>query len=248
MCIRLRSLLLSAIIHKPCGVTVAELLVTYPDLPVDVLWVLLSTGRAFTDLSRILLMNHSDVSLYAEETQVHARDSEEVASNVLRSEGLPLVWDGRLWRLEALGDTVQLRPEIGEPITLSQVEFERLKQIGSLWFVDSASPSPMTPEVRHILERASPKAQEAANRRMAHMLAYARGEPTTAPKRSVQRWWKAYREAEKHYECGYLGLLDRVAARGNRTTRVPDASVQLLEAYGSCPLLKHHAPQATEKN
>jgi putative transposase len=76
---------------------------------------------------------------------------------------------------------------------------------------------------------------------MAYMLAYARGEPTTAPKRSVQRWWKAYREAEKQYECGYLGLLDRVTARGNRMTRVPDASVQLLEAY----LTTHYAtPQA----
>ncbi|GHO56243.1 hypothetical protein KSB_47180 [Ktedonobacter robiniae] len=237
---KLETLALSHIKAHP-GVTVDELLAIYPDLPVDVLWVLLSTCRAFTDLSRTLLTNHSDVSLYAEETQVHARDSEEVTSDVSRSESLPLAWDGRLWRIEALGDRVQLRPEIGELVTLPQIEFEHLKQTGLLWFVDSASPSPMTLEVRQILERASPKAQEAANRRMAHMLAYARGEPTTAPRRSVQRWWKTYREAEKHYGCGYLGLLDRVAARGNRTPRIPDASVQLLEAY----LQTHYAtPQA----
>jgi putative transposase len=223
------------------GVTVAELLETYPDLPVDVLWVLLSTRRAFTDLSRTLLMNHSDVSLYAEETQVYAHNSEEVASFETRSESPLFAWDGRLWRIEALGDTVQLRPEVGEPIALPRVEFEHLKQIGSLWAVDSVSPSPMTPEVRQLLEHASRKAQEAANRRMAHMLAYARGEPTTSPRRSVQRWWKAYQEAEAQYRCGYLGLLDRVAARGNRTPHVPDASVQLLEAY----LQTHYAtPQA----
>ncbi len=238
---KLETLALSHIKAHP-GVTVDELLATYPDLPVDVLWVLLSARRAFTDLSRTLLTNHSDVSLYAEEALVHMHDSEEVTSNVVsRSESLPLAWDGRLWRIEALGDTVQLRPEIGEPTTLPKVEFEHLKQTGSLWFVDSASPSPMTPEVRQVLERASPKAQEAANRRMAHMLAYARGEPTIAPRRSVQRWWKEYREAEKQYGCGYLGLLDRVAARGNRTARIPDASVQLLEAY----LQTHYAtPQA----
>ncbi len=237
---KLEALALSHIKAHP-GVTVDELLATYPDLPVDVLWVLLSTCRAFTDLSRTLLMNHSDVSLYAEEMQVRTHNSEEKSSFETRSESPLFAWDGRLWRTRALGDTVQLRPEIGEPMTLPRVEFEHLKQIGSLWSVDSASPSPMTSEVRQLLGHASPKAQEAANRRMAHMLAYARGEPSIAPRRSVQRWWKVYQEAEEQHGCGYLGLLDRVAARGNRTARVPDASVQLLESY----LQAHYAtPQA----
>jgi putative transposase len=237
---KLEALALSHIKAHP-GVTVDELLATYPDLPVDVLWVLLSTRRAFTDLSATLLMNHDQVALCAEEKQVTQQDLGVSIPLVISLQSQPVAWDGRLWKIEVWGEMVQMRPEVGEPLTMPQVEFEHLKQEGSLWSVDSAFPSPMTPEVRQILERASPKAQEAANRRMAHMLAYARGEPMTAPKRSVQRWWKTYREAEKHYGCGYLGLLDRVAARGNRTARIPDASVQLLEAY----LQTHYAtPQA----
>src|SRR3981081_3683017 len=43
-----------------------------------------------------------------------------------------------------------------------------------------ALPSPNTPEVRQILERASPRAQQEANRRLTQMLAYARGEPIAA--------------------------------------------------------------------
>src|SRR5215470_4718620 len=50
---KLEALALAHIEAHP-GVTVDELLTTYPDLPVDVLWVLLSTCRAFTDLSRTL--------------------------------------------------------------------------------------------------------------------------------------------------------------------------------------------------
>ena len=98
----------------------------------------------------------------------------------------------------------------------------------------------MTPEVRQLLAQASSRAQQVANQRMIHMLAYARGEPTTAPKRSVQRWWKAFQQAKETHGCGYLGLLDRVAARGNRTQRIEPASLQLLEAA-----LKTHyaAPQ-----
>ena len=38
------------------GIPLAELLAIYPDLAVDVIWVLLSTRRVFTDLPATLLM------------------------------------------------------------------------------------------------------------------------------------------------------------------------------------------------
>jgi putative transposase len=73
------------------------------------------------------------------------------------------------------------------------------------------------------------------------LLAVAQGEQPTAAARSIQRWRAAYHAAEVQYGCGYLGLLDRVAARGNRTPRAPEASVQLLDTY----LQNHYAtPQA----
>ncbi len=223
------------------GIPIAELLDAYPDLPVDVVWLLLSTRRVFTDLSATLLMRHDQVSLYAEETQVSARQAVSPAAPEIPLPSTLLAWDGRLWMIERLADMVQLRPEVGEPLTLPRAEFEYLQQEGALWVVGEASPSPTTPEVRQILERASPRAQQEANRRLTQMLAYARGEPIAVPRRSVQRWWRAYQKAEAQHGCGYLGLLDRVAARGNRTPRIPDASMQILEAH----LRTHYAaPQA----
>jgi len=223
------------------GIPLTELLDAYPDLPVDVVWLLLSTHRVFTDLSKTLLMHHDRVALYAEESQVEAPRSVPSLASAVPLPATPLAWDGRLWMIERLADMVQLRPEVGEPLSLSRAEFEHLQQEGSLWVVDLASPSPITPEVRQILEHASPRAQQEANRRLSQMLAYARGEPVAVPRRSVQRWWRAYQQAEAQYGCGYLGLLDRVAARGNRTPRIPDASLQLLEAQ----LQAHYAaPQA----
>lgn len=223
------------------GIPLTELLGAYPDLPVDVVWLLLSTRRLFTDLSTTLLMRHDRVALYAEESQVEAPRSASSLSPPVSPPATPLAWDGRLWMIERLAEVVQLRPEVGEPLTLPRAEFEYLQQEGSLWVVDSASPSPITPEVRQILEHASPRVQQEANRRLTQMLVYARGEPIAAPRRSVQRWWRAYRSAEAEYGCGYLGLLDRVAARGNRTPRIPDASMLLLEAH----LRTHYAaPQA----
>ncbi len=222
-------------------IRLSELLATYPDLPVDVIWTLLATRRLFTDLGATLLMRHDQVALYAQETQVRSARSVSSTAVIAPPPTTPLAWDGRLWVIESLGDLVLLRPEVGELLTLPLAEFEHLQQEGSLWVVNEASPSPTTPEIRQILERASPRAQQEANRRLGHMLAYARGEPITASRRSVQRWWNAYRSAEAEYGCGYLGLLDRVAKRGNRTPRIPDPSMQLLEAY----LQTHYAaPQA----
>ncbi len=213
------------------GIRLNNLLATYPHLAVDVIWVLLSTRRILTDLSATLLMCHEQVALYAEEGQVPRDTSGESPVLHLSLPSAPLAWDGRLWWMERLeGEEVQLRPEVGEPLVLPRAEFERLKGEGALWMVGAASPSPMTPEVRQILMRASQDAHRAANARMIQMLAYARGEPTTASRRSVQRWWRAYQQAKEEHECGYLGLLDRVAARGNRTERIEPVSLQLLEA------------------
>jgi len=88
------------------GITVHELLATYPGLPVDILWVLLSTHRAFTDLSATLLMNHDQVALYAEEKQVPQQNLGESVALVAPLQSQPVAWDGRLWRIEAWGGMV----------------------------------------------------------------------------------------------------------------------------------------------
>ncbi len=223
------------------GIALSDLLATSPDLPVDIVWTLLSTCRAFTDLCAASLMSHEQVALYAEKALVSSANREELKTQETPLPSAPVAWDGRLWKIEALGEEVQLRPEVGELLTMPRAEFEHLKLIGSLWVVGSVSPSPMTPEVRSLLARASPRAQQKANQRMREILAYARGEPITASRRSVQRWWQAYQQAKETHGCGYLGLLDRVAERGNRNPRIDPVSLQLLEAA----LATHYAaPQS----
>lgn len=233
--------LVQAHIKAHPGIRLGELLQVYPDLPVDILWALISQRRVFTDLSATLLTCHEQVILYGEEAEAdQARRASSVPPDILPLSG-ELAWDGRLWQIEAMADPVQLRPEVGETLLLPLAEFQRLRADGLMWEVSQASPSPTTPEIREALAKASKKAQQEANRRLQEMLAYTRGEPVTASLRSVRRWWHAYQEAETRFGCGYLGLLDRVAQRGNRTSRIPEASMQFLQAH----LQTHYAaPQA----
>src|SRR6266849_2288491 len=90
------------------GIPIAELLDAYPALPVDVVWLLLSMRRVFTDLSATLLMRHDQVSLYAEETQVLAPQAVSPAVLEIPLPSTLLAWDRRLWMIEALGEVVQL--------------------------------------------------------------------------------------------------------------------------------------------
>ena len=87
--------------------------------------------------------------------------------------------------------------------------------------VAPSTPSPLQEAVREIVSRAGPKALEAANRRLSAILAWKCGEAITVTTRSIQNWMAAFRQAEAEYGCGYFGLLDKVAQRGNRNAAYP---------------------------
>jgi putative transposase len=225
------------------GVSVAELLRAHPTLPVDIIWAMLSKCLIFTDLSATLLTRHEYVFLYRHETEMAQTKAQASSAVTICSVPSHLVFDSRLWQAESREEEVILQPEVGIPLRLPLGQFQRMVNDGEMKMVTEATPSPMTEDMRHALSHASPKAQEKANWRWSQTLAYANGEEISVTPRSVQRWIVAYHAAEKQYGCGYLGLLDHVANRGNRTQRIPDASFQLLSTY----LKEHYAtPQAKQ--
>jgi putative transposase len=223
------------------GVSVAEFLHAHPGLPLDVIWAMLAKRLIFTDLEATLLTRHEHVSLYHHETEMAQAKAQASSAVDVRSVPSHLVFDSRLWQAEIREEEVILQPEVGISLRLPLGQFQRMVSDGEMKMVTEATPSPMTEDMRHALSHASPKAQEKANWRWSQILAYASGEGISVTPRSVQRWIVAYQAAEKQHGCGYLGLLDQIANRGNRTQRIPDASLHLLSTY-----LKEHydTPQA----
>lgn len=186
-------------------------------------------------------MDHEWVCLFLSEHDVRRPEPHHPVSIQASAPTQPMLWDGRIWFAEHIGDLIHLRPEVGETLTLEVASFEQLVQTGDLQPVSEGTPSPMTPERRAILLRASPQAQRRANERLHQLLLYVQGIQVSTPKRSLQRWLSDYRSAEANHGCGYLGLLDHMADRGNRTSRANAPSMQLL-----CTFLKEHyaTPQA----
>ena len=227
----LERLVLESLAAYP-GVSVKALLDAHPNLPLDIIWDMLSKYRIFTDFEAAQLKHHEQVFLYRNSLEmVQAKERSKPSVVPVRSLPSPFIFDGRLWQAEVRDSVVILQPEVGTPLVLAWEQFQRMVAEGEMKEVTAATPSPMTPQMRQILASASPKAHEEANRRLREILAYLRGETIIASPRSVQRWMVAYRTAEEQHGCGYLGLLDHVAKRGNRTSRVSDASLALLQTY-----------------
>lgn len=92
--------------------------------------------------------------------------------------------------------------------------------------VDTALPRAA---VRVLLDQASPKALAAALRRYEYLTGTAPAGPQP-PERTLRSWRARMRVAEEALGCACVGLLDRCAARGNRTPRLPVQTRQLLDA------------------
>ena len=235
-------LVLSLIDMHP-GIRLTEAKEAYPALSVDVVWALISTRRLFTDLTAATLMRHDQVTLFRSEAECVQAVRPPALVDESRSAPILLIWDHRLFQADIQGASVRLEPDVGEALTLSSAQFGHLVERRELEVVSAATPSPTSQEIREMLTRASPKAQQRANERLRQILAYVRGEKITVTARSVQRWMAAYRTAETESGCGYLGLLDQVASRGNRTPRAPEASMQVLESY----LKDHYATPVAKR-
>src|SRR6266516_2415877 len=234
--IRLESLVLEILDAYP-GMSVDEFVHANPHLSVDVIWSMLSKCMIFTALEASLLTHHEHVFLYRSGMELAQAKAQASSAELVRSLPSHLIFDGRLWQAEIREEEVTLQPEAGLPLSLTLGQFQRMVADGEFQTVTAATPSPMTEDTRWMLSHASLKALEAANRRLYEIRAYVCGEAITVTPRSVQRWIAFYRSAKEQYGCGYLGLLDHIANRGNRTAHIPDASLQLLKTH----LKEHYA-------
>jgi putative transposase len=88
-------------------------------------------------------------------------------------------------------------------------------------------------EAFQLLAGASEQDLIAANRRFDLVKHHLAGEkaPHPIPARTLRSWIAQYRLAKDKYGNGYVGLLPRTGAKGNRTSRLPEESRKLLTQF-----------------
>jgi hypothetical protein len=105
--------------------------------------------------------------------------------------------------------------------------FETLVKQGTLTGV-APEPTQAQITVTECLRSAGPAAVREANRRYERLRPFLGEATDTPPGRTVYRWLAAYRQAERLYGNGYVGLLPRTSDRGNRQAKLPEATRALM--------------------
>jgi putative transposase len=141
----------TALLSTAPGISITQVQDACPDLPVDVLWALLTQQCIFTDLSTASLMQWDQVFLYR--TPAEAEEQRRRAATL--PPPLPLftrlLFDGRLWEAEKQGEQVLLRPEVGAAVTLPTSHVHHLLETGQAQEVEETTPSQVSSEVRERL-------------------------------------------------------------------------------------------------
>ncbi len=246
--------LLERVQAKP-GITLAALLTSVPELRADDVYALIARKQLYTDLDAVPLVRQWQVQLYLDQQIKEAHQYLNIEPAKIANKGSlldldlvgttdrdtslqvnsKLLWDGRSWTLVNFGDTiVTLLPEAGQPMQLPNRFFVELLDRGSISLVAASTPPSANEEVCKFLAAASPEALAFANHRFQLVQAYFQGQTDLTSDivpRTLRRWVKRFREAEAKYGCGYVGLLPRTGARGNRTPKAPLDSRELLDKY-----------------
>ncbi len=188
-------------------------------------YAMLALDLLYTDLYAAPLIQHGRVRLYlsAEQARTYA--------HLLPT----LLWDGRAFTLLNPGDTTTtLLPEKGTPIQLPSGFFFQLLDTGVITKLRAEEDPPVSPEVDRLMERASPEDQRQAVVRFEKVMAYLNGEKERyagVPPRTLHRWVARFREAEEQLGSGFVGLLSRKTAQGNRQPKAPSAPRELMDAF-----------------
>jgi putative transposase len=238
-----REVVRSAVQTTP-GISLAAVLKEEAGVRANDVYALIATEQLYVDLYAAPLIEHWRVQLYLDQVDYDAKKNILALQKAINNSLAPLskllpnttiIWDTRLWTLVNLGETTTtLVPEFGQPIQLPTAFFLQLLDTGAIKITASESETTINETVRAFMDDASPADLREANKKFNLVQAYFQNKTDIyfdVTPRTLRRWVKQFREAEVKYGCGYVGLLPRTRKRGNRSSKAPTESTQLLDKF-----------------
>ena len=222
---RVHEKITSIVVSTP-GIALTQLLQSDDSVSTDDVYALIATHQIYADLSNKLLSEATKVQLFrdietAEAFQLN-QDSTVVLPTTELDPGQAWFWDGKLVSIVQVGASqVVLRTDSGL-VELNHAEFYQLHQ-SRLLTPTSQHDKAASSEGWTIFLQASPEDLRVANQRYRLLQAHRAGESLglDAPsERTLRRWTQQFKLAEQSFHWGYVGLLPRRAAQGNRTERI----------------------------
>lgn len=216
-----------------------DLLGTLPLADIDALYKMIADGILYARLDEDLLAEPERAYVFrdkvaADAYRLHLASQSQTSFPSLRmltvAAGQSLQWDGRLWRILNVGDRdVFLEDEEKVITSIGRNAFEQMAKDG----VITGIPAQALMEHDHaeeIVRRASPEDLEHAMYRYRCLFPESADGTTSKSSDRARRKWRAlFKRGQEMYGSGLLGLIPKINQRGNRTRRLDDAVIQIMD-------------------
>jgi putative transposase len=201
----------------------------------DDIYTLIATGGLYVDLTAESFNERKYVRVYLNQEAVelyHPSDRYfEYAKTryVVAQEGTRVALDNRILRIVLVAESkVYMEGEDGTEPCLSLSHFERLIRDGVIRCLDFDEVYDREREALTLINSATKKAIEKANRIRRVLGCHFNGEPLPeqVPERTLARWKARWLTGQRVYGSGYAGVVFNYAGRGDRRTVKIDPSVR----------------------
>ncbi|MFG0215289.1 TnsA endonuclease N-terminal domain-containing protein [Brevibacillus porteri] len=228
------------VVNEKPGISLEELLqvsVSSLNVGADELYTLIALEKVYVDLFSSSLADAEKVSVFKDIETAKAysniftatatqTDFNKIATVNVKN-GERINWDGRGWVIANIGElNVTLLSEEGTLLEISSAVFETLVKRGSIKSL-ATEISTTDGKVNELMRGASLKDLQVANYRYELIQPYIVN--GTSQDRTIRNWLKKFRDAEKLYGNGYVGLLPCTKQQGNRDRKLPEATIQMMD-------------------
>lgn len=183
----------------------------------DEIYKLIAEEKIYVDLSSFVLASNAEsIPVYLDKSACEAL-TKETKNNGYNQRpqkineikvGESGIWDGKLWHVINRGETqISLLSDGAKIIQLPSIEFQKLLDKGDFLLRDASIHGEA--DIEQYFKHASESDCIEASRRYQIIAPYLQGEKVNfpVPPRTFFRWVSSWRQAEKQYGYGYLGLL-----------------------------------------
>lgn len=206
----------------------------------DDVYVLIAKNIIYIDLYNDLITEPEHVKVYINKEQykgfsIIAKTSryKKQSHTIELKSGNDILWGDTTWTIlnfDYLSNIVFLysRNE-NKNVELPQDLFESYISEGYICGTNSYDRSE-TDEVKKMISQASVKDLEEANKKYEIIRMYLKGEKIelTVTERTLRNWVKKYKDAEELHGNGFVGLLPQTKKRGNRNSKLPQDTSELM--------------------
>ncbi len=232
------------------------------EVTTDALYAAIARGAVAFELNATPLTKLSTCEIFRDEPTMRAHLTSRAKPLLERAGikvdsfevcvGSQVIWNGARWRCMAIADNKLMfaRKADVQPIPLAAYQplsittFMLMVRSGEMTIVETSERDTMNDRVAAILQSATRKEIEEANRR--HVLVIERLVPGAPPSedRSVRRYIESYKRALHELGNGYVGLIPMWRGSGNRTPRIETAVLSVVKELINDHYLTPERPSA----